>query len=69
MIEDKKLGVKIAENPEEAYLMKVKDGIKEQIENLEIDIKINKDFLELDLKQKEERLKFIEEKLKALKLA
>ncbi len=63
MIEDKKIGLKVAENPKEKFLSELIETIKKQIENAEVDMSLNHDFLEFDLKQKKEKLSFLEKKL------
>ena len=60
MIEDEELGLKVAENPKEKFLFDLIEKIKKQIEDVKIDIELNQKFLEFDLKQKKEKLNFLE---------
>jgi len=59
MIEDKELGVKVAENFEEKTLYMMLDNLKKKIEATEFDLKHNKTLIEFELKQLKEREKFV----------
>jgi len=47
MIEDKELGIKIAENPDEAFWTETKEKCKDALAAEERNMKINKKMLEL----------------------
>jgi hypothetical protein len=58
MIEDKKLGAKIAENPEEAFWIGIKDKCLKDIESNKHEIIINEAIIELaDKKIKTNKVK------------
>ena len=47
MIEDKELGLKIAENPVEAKWVEIKDRMEKSIVNSKIEIEISKKLIQL----------------------